>query len=66
MRRQMLKYADIKQSRTVSVQSHLSYFRRDNDTQVYLPKVQETQTGISTGTNPVRIVRYIEGACWAP
>lgn len=61
MRRKMLRYADIKNSRTVSVQSHVSYFRRENDTQVYLPKESTTQTGISTGTNPVRVVRYIEG-----
>jgi hypothetical protein len=63
MRRKILRYADIKNSRTVSVQSHISYFRRDNDAQVYLPKESATQTGISTGTNPVRVVRYIEGAC---
>lgn len=61
MRRQALKYANIKQSRTVSVQSHLSYFRRDNDSQVYPPKEGETQTGISVGTNPVRVVGYMEG-----
>lgn len=62
MRRKMLRYADIKNSRTVSVQSHISFFRRENDTQVYLPKESGTQTGISTGTNPIRVVRYIEGS----
>lgn len=66
MRRQALKAANIKKSRTVSVQSHLSYFRRENDTQVYAPKDGETQTGISTGTNPIRVVRYIEGLRGGP
>ncbi len=66
MRRQALKAANIKKSRTVSVQSHLSYFRRENDTQVYAPKEGGTQTGISTGTNPIRVVRYVEGLRGGP
>ena len=62
MRRQALRVANLKNARTVSTQAHMSYFRRDNDTQVYLPKAAETQTGVDRGTNPPRVVRYVAGA----
>ena len=61
MRRRALKNANLKNARTVSVQSNASFFRRDNETQVYPPKDTSNQTGVSRGTNPPRVVRYIEG-----
>lgn len=61
MRRQALRVANIMNSRTVGTQGDVSYFRRDNDSQVYLPRDGATQTGVSKGTNPPRMVRYIDG-----
>jgi hypothetical protein len=62
MRRRALKSANLVNARTVSVQSNASFFRRDGETQVYPAKDSADQTGVSRGTNPTRVVRYIEGA----
>mmetsp|Transcript_9817 Transcript_9817/g.19340 ORF Transcript_9817/g.19340 Transcript_9817/m.19340 type:complete len:631 (+) Transcript_9817:1239-3131(+) len=50
LRRRALQMADIRKRQTTSVQTNLSHYRRDNETQVYLPKAEETQTGINAGT----------------
>jgi hypothetical protein len=62
MRRRALKDANLMKARTVSVQSNVSFFRRDNETQVYPSREESSQTGVSRGTNPPRVVRYISGA----
>lgn len=61
MRRRALQIANLKHAATVSAQTDKSYFRRENDTQVYLPKNAQQQTGIERGTNPPRVHRYITG-----
>ena len=61
MRRKAVQIANLRKAKTVSSQTTSSHFRRENETQVYLPKAQGTQTGISRGTNPPRHHRYIAG-----
>lgn len=43
--------ADIRKKQTSSVQTVQSNFRRDNETQVYLPKEQSSQTGVNNWTD---------------
>jgi hypothetical protein len=50
LRRRALQMADIRKRQTTSVQTSLSHYRRDNETQVYLPKEEGSQTGINAGT----------------
>ncbi len=45
----------------MSVQTSASHFRRDNDSQVYLPRHNSTQSAKEAGTNPVRSVTYLAG-----
>ena len=49
--RRTLKLANLRKKITHSVQTDLSNFRRDNITQVHLPKEAETQTKRESGTN---------------
>lgn len=51
---------------TTSAQTDASHFRRDNDTQVFLPRESGTQTGISVGSNTTRVVRYFAGLRGTP
>jgi hypothetical protein len=50
LRRRALQMADIRKRQTTSVQTSLSHYRRDNETQVYLPKEEGSQTGVNAGT----------------
>eukprot|EP00362_Geleiidae_sp_MMETSP1317_P000302 CAMPEP_0201285890 /NCGR_PEP_ID=MMETSP1317-20130820/113970_1 /ASSEMBLY_ACC=CAM_ASM_000770 /TAXON_ID=187299 /ORGANISM="Undescribed Undescribed, Strain Undescribed" /LENGTH=94 /DNA_ID=CAMNT_0047612033 /DNA_START=1601 /DNA_END=1885 /DNA_ORIENTATION=+ len=50
LRRQALKMADIRQKATSAVQTDLSNMRRDNETQVYKLRDNDTQSGITVGT----------------
>eukprot|EP01063_Lacrimia_lanifica_P024680 TRINITY_DN32543_c0_g1_i1.p1 TRINITY_DN32543_c0_g1~~TRINITY_DN32543_c0_g1_i1.p1 ORF type:complete len:596 (+),score=240.73 TRINITY_DN32543_c0_g1_i1:122-1909(+) len=61
LRRLALKVADLRTKRTHHTQTVLSHTRRDNDTQTYLPKTQETQTAQSKATQPSKKVQYIKG-----
>jgi len=53
--------ANIRRKVTVSTQTELSNFRIDNETQVYLPKDNSTNTGINASTNTVLHKTYIVG-----
>lgn len=44
LRRKAIRLANLTHKITHSTQTNLSHFRRENDTQVYLPKNNETQT----------------------
>ncbi|GBM67246.1 hypothetical protein AVEN_208952-1 [Araneus ventricosus] len=44
LRKQALKYVDLTSKKTLSTQTNLSHFRRENYSQVYLPKDNSTQT----------------------
>lgn len=50
LRRQAIQKANIRNRQTTAAQTVLSNFRRENETQVYLPKDQTSQTGLSKGT----------------
>lgn len=66
LRRQALRILQLRQSATTSAQTDASHFRRDNDTQVFLPRESGTQTGISVGSNTTRVVRYFAGLRGTP
>lgn len=61
LRRLALQLAGLRTKKTKSSQTTLSNFRRDNDTQVFLPKEQGTQTLVDAATQPPRVVRYLAG-----
>jgi hypothetical protein len=61
LRRLALQLASLRNKRTKSCQTSLSHFRRENEAQVYLPKVQATQTLHDAAVQPPRVVRYIKG-----
>jgi hypothetical protein len=53
--------ANIRKKITVSIQTELSNFRIDNETQVWLPKENNTNTGINAHTNTELPKTYIVG-----
>jgi hypothetical protein len=61
LRKRALKIADLRNKVTHSAQTEMSHFRRENETQVYLPKGKGTQTAKEAGTNPIKHMRYIQG-----
>eukprot|EP00698_Gefionella_okellyi_P004552 TRINITY_DN14172_c0_g1_i1.p1 TRINITY_DN14172_c0_g1~~TRINITY_DN14172_c0_g1_i1.p1 ORF type:complete len:640 (-),score=152.07 TRINITY_DN14172_c0_g1_i1:38-1888(-) len=66
LRRRALQLANLRNKATHSTQTGQSHFRRENETQTYLPKQSTTQTAIHTGTNPPRRKNYIRGLRGAP
>jgi len=61
LRRRALKVANLKNCSTVAQQTNFSDFRRDNSSQVYLPRDKDTQTRRSKGTNPPIKTTYVTG-----
>ena len=61
MRRQVLKLVNLQNCKTHSTQTINSHYRRENHSQVYLPKNNETQTKRDTGTNPKLVTAYLAG-----
>jgi hypothetical protein len=61
MRRDALHIADIRRKKTSSTHTVLSHLRRENETQVYLPKDAATNTSITQGTNPEQWRTYVTG-----
>jgi len=61
LRRKALQIANLRKAKTVSSQTTQSHLRRENETQVYLPRDKGTMTGINKGTNPPIHHRYISG-----
>ena len=61
MRRQVLKLVNLQNCKTHSTQTINSHYRRENHSQVYLPKNNETQTKRDTGTNPKLVTTYLAG-----
>lgn len=61
LRRKALKLANLRTKITHSVQTNLSNFRRDNDSQVYLPKNAETQTKRESSTNVPKPSTFVAG-----
>ena len=61
LRRKALQMANLRNARTVSSQTDASHFRRENETQVWLPRQKGTNTGVERGTNPPRSKNYLTG-----
>eukprot|EP00056_Hartaetosiga_gracilis_P005889 m.90573 g.90573 ORF g.90573 m.90573 type:complete len:665 (+) comp12305_c6_seq3:100-2094(+) len=61
LRKKALELANMRKKKTHSTQTHNSHFRRENQTQVYLPKTQTTQTKTDSYTNTSKPVTYIRG-----
>ena len=61
LRRRALKVVALKGCATTSAQTDTSHFRRDNETQVYAQKEQESQTKRDKGTNPPIVTTYVAG-----
>ena len=61
LRRRALQIANLRKCSTDGTQTDMSHFRRENESQVYLPRTQETQTKQDNGTNPKRVHTYIAG-----
>ena len=67
LRRRALHLANLRQKATKSMQTTGgSAFRREVETQVYVPVEGGTQTGVTTGTNPPVSRNYIAGLRGAP
>lgn len=61
-RREILKHAKlIANCKTKGSQTNSTYFHRDNTSQVYLPKDNESQTKHGMGTNPKIATTYLTG-----
>ncbi|CAI8057964.1 Cilia- and flagella-associated protein 206 [Geodia barretti] len=61
LRRKAIKLANLRQKVTHSVQTELSHYKRDNDTQVYLPRESACQTKRDAGTSVPRPSVYLAG-----
>jgi hypothetical protein len=61
LRRKAIKIANLRHCRTVGAQTVLSSFRREVDTQVYLPAEVGCQTSKTKGTNPPRVTTFFTG-----
>ncbi|KAL4103112.1 hypothetical protein PRIC1_006847 [Phytophthora ramorum] len=61
LRRKAIKIANLRHCRTVGAQTTLSSFRREVDTQVYLPAEVGCQTSKARGTNPPRVTTFFTG-----
>jgi hypothetical protein len=61
LRKKALQMANIRRKITVGIQTELSNFRIDNETQVWLPKEDSTNTGIAMTTNTELPKQYIVG-----
>ncbi|XP_076372352.1 cilia- and flagella-associated protein 206 isoform X2 [Tachypleus tridentatus] len=59
LRREALKMADIKKKCTHSTQTNLSHFRRENFSQVYLPKINWSQTKQDKGISTPKICNHL-------
>lgn len=62
LRRRALRFAHLKNyCQTHSMQTDKSHFRRDNNSQVHLPRIASTQTRRNNGSNPPIKLQYLAG-----
>jgi hypothetical protein len=61
LRRRALQTANLRKCKTTSQQTDNSHMRRENDSQVYLPKTSSTMTKTSTGTCTNKEITYVGG-----
>lgn len=61
LRRQAIKMANIRNKKTIGCQTGSSYFKVNNETQIWPLKEQSTMTEVDKGTNPIWPRNYIVG-----
>ena len=61
LRRRALQLTNVRKCVTESQQTDLSHFRRDNDSQVWLPKLKVTQTRTEGGNHAPQVTRFVAG-----
>lgn len=61
LRRRALQLTNLRQKATHSTQTGLSHFKRDTDTQVWVPKAAQVQTPVNKGQTMPKKLRYITG-----
>ncbi|MEW5313117.1 MAG: hypothetical protein WDW38_004708 [Sanguina aurantia] len=66
LRRRALLLANLRQKTTHSAQTAESHFRRDNQTQVWLPKQASSQTRVTKGQGMPKKLQYVSGLRGAP
>jgi hypothetical protein len=66
LRRRALRLAQLKHCATTSQQTDESHFRRNNTTQVFLPKIASTQSRKDGETNPPVRIQYFKGLRGGP
>ena len=66
LRRRALNLANLRQKCTHSAQTALSHFKRDGDTQVWLPKESQVQTRVNKGQSMPKKLQYIAGLRGSP
>lgn len=66
LRRRVIQLANLRRCATHSTQTTLSHFRRDGETQVWRPKLVDTQTSVHKGQSMPKKVQYVAGLRGAP
>jgi hypothetical protein len=66
LRRRALNLANLRQKCTHSAQTALTHFKRDGDTQVWLPKESQVQTRVNKGQSMPKKLQYIAGLRGSP
>ncbi|KAG1665616.1 hypothetical protein FOA52_011447 [Chlamydomonas sp. UWO 241] len=66
LRRRALALANLRQKRTHSTQTAQSHYKRDGDTQVWLPKAATVQTCVDKGQAMPKKLQYVQGLRGAP
>ena len=66
LRRRALNLANLRQKCTHSAQTVLTHFKRDGDTQVWLPKESQVQTRVNKGQSMPKKLQYISGLRGSP
>jgi hypothetical protein len=61
LRRRALQIVNLQNCKTSGSQTDHSHFRRDNNTQVYLPREKASQTRRDRGVNPPTVTTYMAG-----
>ena len=66
LRRRALRMTQLKHCATTSQQTDASAFRRENSSQVYLPRINSSQTRRDNSCNPPIRIQYLSGARGLP
>ncbi|GAX72985.1 hypothetical protein CEUSTIGMA_g437.t1 [Chlamydomonas eustigma] len=66
LRRRVLSLANLRQKCTHGTQTTLTHFKRDGDTQVWLPKEAQVQTRVNKGQSMPKKLQYVAGLRGSP